>query len=89
MTKSRLERLLSKTVLTDDDKEDLLDYNYFLRYDKVSAYEKGLMDAISVDQPKETCDIGNYILLPKNMFWHTNIEYRTKDFKSKYYLPNE
>lgn len=84
MTKSRLERLLSKTHLSNDDKDDLLDFKYFLMNDKISAFEKGLMDAVMVSQPKETCDIGNCILLPKGMYWITNINHLTKDFNSKY-----
>jgi|AntRauTorckE6833_2_1112554.scaffolds.fasta_scaffold60503_2 hypothetical protein len=86
MTKGRLERLISKPNLTENDKEDLLDYKYFLLNEKVSAYEKNLMYAVPVSQSKECCDIGNYILFPKNKFWITNINHLTKGFESKYYL---
>jgi hypothetical protein len=86
MTKGRLEKLLSKLSLTDDDKEDLLDYKYFLMNEKVSAYEKQLMDAVLVNQSKQSCDIDNCVLVPKNKFWLTNISYLTEGFKSEYYV---
>lgn len=83
MTKHNLERLLSKSELTDDDKEDLLDFKYFIENQKSAAYEKGLMDAILVSQK------GDHVLIPKNKFWITNINYRTKDFKSQYWVKQE
>lgn len=86
MTKSRLEKLLSKTNLTANDKEDLLDYKYFLTVEKVAAFEKGLMNAIIVNQTKESCDVPGYIFQPKNLFWITNITNVTKGFDSKYYI---
>lgn len=86
MTKFKLEKLLAKPTLTDNDKEVLLDFKYFMETQKVSAYEKGLMDAISVSQPSDTTDIDGHILLPKNKFWITNIIERTKDFQSNYWM---
>lgn len=86
MTKGRLERLLSKKVLSNNDKEDLLDYKYFLLNQKMSAFDKGLMDAISVNQASEFCDAKGVIFKPKNIFWITNINHLTKGFKSEYYI---
>jgi hypothetical protein len=82
MTKSRLERLLSKKVLSDNNKEDLLDYKYFLLEMYVVAYEKGLMTAYSIDNPPTKYGL----LIPKNKFWITNINHFTKGFESKYYI---
>ena len=86
MTKERLERLLAKSKLTNDEKEDLLDYKYFLLNQKICAYEKKLMDAVIVNQAQEFCDIKGCILVPKNMFWLTNINHLTNGFKSEYYI---
>lgn len=40
MTKSKLSKLLNKDVLTENDIEDLKDFQYFLLTDKQSATEK-------------------------------------------------
>ena len=86
MTKGRLCRLLSRQNLTNDEKEDLLDYKYFLIYEKLSAFEKGLMDVVSVNQAEEFCDARGVIFVPKNMFWITNISHLTSGFKSEYFV---
>jgi len=80
LTTSKLESLLSKPVeqLTDDDKEDLLDFKYFIIQHPQYAYEKGLMDAYITDD-------GN-IYLPKNKYWVTNIDNATKGFNSEYWV---
>lgn len=85
MTISKLSSLLKKIKLTCDDKEDLLDFLYFITHQKKDALEKGLMKLISVNQ--KTCDIKGYIILPKKMWWIENIKHLTKGFNSKYYLP--
>lgn len=77
MTKSRLERLLSKIKLTDNDKDDLLDFKYLLSNEKRNAAEKGLMYELIVDGRRK-------VYIPKNKYWITNIETITKDFKTKY-----
>lgn len=80
MTISRLERILSKNIerLTDDDKEDLLDFKYFLLHQRNCAKEKGLLISYLQD--------GKPALVLKNKFWLTNIESLTEDFKSSYYI---
>jgi hypothetical protein len=76
MTVTRLERLLRKTHLTDNDKEDLLDYKYLLLNDVQSAIEKGFYYAVD-----SNCATG---YTPKNKHWIANIDYLTAGFKSKY-----
>ncbi|MDR2684864.1 MAG: hypothetical protein LBB53_05750, partial [Prevotellaceae bacterium] len=81
MTASRLEKLLSKQVeeLTENNKEDLLDYKYFLLNQQQDAFEKGLMDSYKADQKKP-------VYVPKNKHWITNIDNATKGFESKYWI---
>jgi len=79
MTKNKLEKLLSKPFLSDNDKEYLLDFKYFMITYTQDALEKGLLVQLLVSQKEvATC--------PKNIFWLTNIEQKTRDFQSKYYL---
>lgn len=79
MTPSRLERLLNKPSLSENEKEDLLDFKYFMQTDRETAAEKGLLVELLVSQ-------NGRAFAPKNLYWLTNIEEKTKDFKSKYYL---
>jgi hypothetical protein len=67
MTKSKLSKLLNKDVLTENDIEDLKDFQYFLLTDKQSATEKGFYDQLAVSQQGEA-----YVL--KDKFLLTNIE---------------
>lgn len=79
MTTSKLERLLTKSTLTANDKEDLLDFKYFMIYEADSALEKGLLVELQVSQ------IGR-ATAPKRLFWLTNIDDKTKGFESKHYI---
>jgi len=79
MTCSRLERLLSKSSLTDNNKEDLLDFKYFMLNDAQSALDKGLLVELLVSQKGRAT-------APKKLFWLTNIEEKTRNFESKFYI---
>jgi hypothetical protein len=80
MTVNGLERILSKGKenLTDNDKEDLLDYKYFLLTHQQDAADKGFLIPIESDS------ISGFV--PKNKFWITNIDFLTAGFESKYNL---
>lgn len=84
MTQSKLEKLLSKPVeeLTNDDKEDLIDFKYFMLNQKFDAFEKNLLVAYNQDGEEP-------VFVPRNKFWVTNIDNATKDFKSKYWIQKE
>lgn len=79
MSKSRLERLLSKSILSDNDKEELLDFRYFMAYFEEDAAEKGLLVELLVNQ-------NGRAFAPKNIHWVSNIDYLTRGFKSKYFI---
>jgi len=79
MTPSRLERLLAKPVLSSNDKEDLLDFKYFMLNDEQGALDKGLLVELLVSQKGRATT-------PKKLFWLTNIEEKTSSFNSKYYI---
>jgi hypothetical protein len=88
MTVSRLERILSHGWdLTDDEKEDLLDFMYFLLTDKVSATEKGFYEVML--DGRSYFDPGALSLKIKDWSWIPNIMYLKEGFESKYNLPPE
>lgn len=66
MTIRKLEKLLARTELTADDREDLLDFKQFLLTDIQSATEKGFYVPYRAD--------GGSVFVLKNKFWLTNIE---------------
>jgi len=80
MTVNRLERLLKKADLTGNDKENLLDYKYFILNDKQSAVEKGFLIPVG--------DSGASGYVPRNKFWIANIDYKTQGFESRCYAEN-
>lgn len=76
LTVQKLEKLLSKSVLTENDKEDLLDYKYMLINDTQSAVEKGFMIEVLTSRNHDTFNGKSYT--PKNKSWITNINHRTE-----------
>lgn len=76
MTKSRLERILKKQELDQNDIEDLEDFKYLILAEPQNAYEVGLMDELKVSQKERAFS-------PKNNFWLTNIDRRINEKKSK------
>jgi hypothetical protein len=72
--------------LTDDEKEDLLDFKYFLLTDKISATEKGFY-RIMRNWPGSYFDPGALSLKIKNWSWISSIMNFTEGFESKYNLP--
>lgn len=76
MTKGRLNKLLNKAKLTEDDIEDLKDYKYFLLTDKESAADKGFYTQLLTSQKGDA-----YVLTDK--FLLSNIEAKlAKEFKN-------
>lgn len=71
MKVSKLEKLLKKENLTEDDIEDLKDFRFFLLTDKESALDKGFYTAVG-----DTSASG-FIL--KNKYWLVNINSRLGD----------
>jgi hypothetical protein len=74
MTINKLKNLLSKSILTKDDVEDLKDFKYFLLTDKQSAVEKGFYKELIVNQKEKA-----YVL--KDKFWLVNIDSKIKEFE--------
>ena len=75
MTVSKLDRLLAKNKLTENDYEDLVDFKYFLMNDKLSAYKNGFYHINFSTQ-----DGTDYVL--KNKFWLTNIDSAINKFNA-------
>ena len=82
MTINKLKNLLSKSILTKDDVEDLKDFKYFLLTDKQSAVEKGFYKELIVNQKEKA-----YVL--KDKFWLVNIDSKIKEFEQQQEEPEE
>lgn len=74
MKVGKLKRLLSKTVLSSDDIEDLKDFKYFLINQQDDAVEKGFYERYLANQKGAV-----YVL--KDKFWLTNIDSRIAEFE--------
>lgn len=77
MSRNRLEKLLGKTTLSDNDKEILLDYKYFIENQKIDALSKGLCVELLVSQKEQA-------IIPAKLWWLPNIVEKTKGFTSQY-----
>jgi hypothetical protein len=75
MSTWRLENLLSKIDLSDEEKESLLDYHWLLISAPQWAADLGLM--------KTLVGGGQPVTVPKDVWWTINIEARTRGFESK------
>ena len=82
MTKGRLNRILRKPALTDDDKEDLLDYAYFMQFQKIDAWQRGLLRPVLVSQGQT--DIPGAILVPVDIWAIENIRQKCEGFQTRY-----
>ncbi|MEC7753794.1 MAG: LPD38 domain-containing protein [Bacteroidota bacterium] len=76
MKPSKLKRLLGKTELTENDYEDLKDFQYFLLTDETSAIEKGFKTPLLASQRGSASVF-------KDKFVLTNIRSKLDEYESK------